>query len=153
MIRNNKKIVDSPNEKCKNCLELVIQKIDPMYLYADCNQDNRVSAEELWKSMGNLKRTILNKYNMYACKLDNGNYRTSAVNDFVLKGIDNKGDGKMTKEQFRMAVLMGYWDRQTDNSQIFLNDARNLKATRWSEAGVVDTMCTRIQQSIEKARK
>ena len=98
MIRNNKRVVDGA-KKCKNCLENIIaNKIDPMYIFLDCGAKDQITSEQIWSGLGTLKRSTLN-YDIYACTLDGGKYRTSAINDFVLKS-QKIVEGKLTKEEF-----------------------------------------------------
>lgn len=154
MIYNNKKVVDSATkQRCKNCLEILIEtKIDPIFSYMDCTSINVVSADDMWKNFRFLKRTKSDVYDIYKCKLENGNYRTSAVNDFLLKS-HKIIDGRLNKEEFRYGLLTGYWDRHTDSLRIYPDDTKNLKSVRWSVDGVHDNTCERIQQAIGKARR
>jgi len=150
MIRNNKKVVEGV-KKCKNCMEdVALNLIDPIYLYLDCSGNNMLTAEQMWNTLPKLKRSTMG-YDLFKCQLEAGRYRTSSINDFILKshGLTN---GKLTREEFRLGVLMGYWDRQTDTSKIYLDDARNMKSMRWANNGNVDTVCERIKNSIERNR-
>lgn len=148
MIRNNKRVVDGA-KKCKNCLENIIStKIDPMYIYLDCGAKDQITSEQMWTGFATLKRSSLN-YDIYKCTLDGGKYRTSAINDFVLKS-QKIVEGKLTKEEFRLGLLTGYWDRQTDNTKVFLDDGHNMKKMRWAGDGQTDIVCERIKASIEK---
>jgi len=149
MIRNNKKVVDSLN-KCLNCMETVVEKkIDPMYLYVDCGSTGTITSEQLWTSMHNLKRPVQTKYNIYNCSLESGQYRTTSMNDFVLKSKVTL-DGKLTKEEFRLGVLQGYWERHVRNTGVVLDDSHNMKSLRWASDGDIDQVCDRIKA--EKAK-
>ncbi len=150
MIRNNKRVVDGA-KKCKNCMENVIaNKIDPMYMFLDCGAKNQITSEQMWVGLQKLKRTKLGN-DIYQCKLEGGKYRTSAINDFVLKS-HKIVEGKLTKEEFRLGLLTGYWDRQTDNTKIFLDDGHNMKNLRWAQDGNIDIVCERIKASIKKSK-
>jgi hypothetical protein len=61
-------------------------------------------------------------------------------------------EGKLTKVEFRLGILTGYWDRQTDNTKIYLDDAHNMKKLRWAQDGNVDIVCERINSSLKKAK-
>jgi hypothetical protein len=150
MIENNKKVIDGA-KKCKNCMEnIIMNKIDPMFMYFDCASMNIITAEEIWNSLPKLKRDPVKGFDIFKCHLESGKYRTSAINDFILKA-HKIVDGKITKEEFRHGILMGYWDRQTDETEVFSTDAKNLKMFRWDQTGETDIVCTKIQASIRKS--
>lgn len=153
MIMNNKKVVDTASsQRCLNCFDKIIETlIDPIFSYMDCSMVNVVSADDIWKNFRFLKRSRGDVFNMYSCKLENGSYRTSAVNDFLLKA-HRAIDGRLNKEEFRYGVLVGYWDRHTDSMKIYQEDTKNLKNTRWSADGVRDVVCDRIQEAIRKVK-
>merc|ERR1712166_343602 len=71
---------------CSKCLENIAEEvIDPIYTFIDCEKRNMVSAEEIWKTLKFLIRKNENTYNIFTCKISNEVYRTSSINDFVLK--------------------------------------------------------------------
>lgn len=145
MIKNNKGSITAL-KPCKNCMENIsVNKIDLLYQYSDIRNTGFVHAADLFDSFKNLIRNPIAKlkYNIYGCVLQNGSYRTSAFNDLILKG-GRMGDGKINLEQFRQAILTGYWDRQTDESTIYHDDTKNMKNVRWSGEGAVDIVCSRI---------
>jgi len=140
-IINNKNILGS---YCKNCYgELLKTLIDPIFFYLDCNNDSLISSEDIWNKLGNLNRPDFKKYNMYRCVINGKKYRTSAVNDFVLKNMKTY-EGYLTKEEFRLGILLGYWDRQMDTEKTFCDDCNNLKFSRWSKKGYEDKVCMRV---------
>ena len=151
MINNNKKVIEGL-KKCRNCMEtIILSKLDPIYMYLDCSSNSMVSAEQMWAGFQKLKRSTLG-YDIFKCQLDSGKYRTSAINDFILKA-HKLVDGKVTKEEFRSGILTGYWNRQTDNTKVFLDDGRNLKTLRWGgQNGNVDIICERIKNNISAAK-
>jgi hypothetical protein len=150
MIRNNKRVVDG-EKKCKNCMEHIIAtKIDPIHIFLDCGAKDQITSEQIWAGLKKLKRSKLG-YDIFKCTLEGGKYRTSAVNDFVLKS-HQMVEGKLTKVEFRLGILTGYWDRQTDNTKIYLDDAHNMKKLRWAQDGNVDIVCERINSSLKKAK-
>jgi len=136
---------------CKNCYnDIVTKKIDPIYSFLDCDNDNKVSAEDMWGNLQNLKRTNAEKANIYQCLLNNKKYRTTAMNDFVLKNMwDN--DGFVSKNEFRTGILLGYWDRQTDPDKIYPDDTRTFKTLRWGPSGNQDVVCAKIQAAMNPA--
>jgi hypothetical protein len=150
MIENNKKVIDGA-KKCKNCMEnIIMNKIDPLFMYIDCASMNIITAEEIWNALPKLKRNPVKGFDIFNCHLESGKYRTSAINDFILKA-HKIVDGKITKEEFRHGILMGYWDRQTDETEVFSTDAKNLKMYRWDQTGETDIICSKIQASIRKS--
>jgi hypothetical protein len=149
-IKNNKKILEMTGTRaCKNCLsEIIGKKIDPLYMYIDCANTNMITAEQIWKNFRSLKRKAPTKYDMYSCKLSSGHYRTTAVNDFVLKA-QKSVEGKLTKEEFRIGLLTGYWDRHTSDSLVFLNDGSNGKDSHRWKNGSIDIICMNISCAIK----
>ena len=47
-------------------------------------------------------------------------------------------NGKITRTEFRVGLLLGFWDRQTEKTQIISNDSRNMKNLRWEEDDMID---------------
>lgn len=129
---------------CKNCYnDIVTNKIDPIYSFLDCDNDNKINAEDMWGNLPNLKRTNPAKANIFQCLLNNKKYRTTSMNDFILKNMwDN--DGYVSKNEFRVGILLGYWDRQTDPEKIYTDDTRTFKTLRWGPTGEADVVCSRI---------
>lgn len=119
---------------CNFCFKEILKKLEAIFIYIDCNSDGFVTAKDLFENLKQLKRNT-NKYNLFALS-NKMNLRTGAVNDFILK---NGNDAKITKEDFQKGILLGYWDRQTSNKSILLDDSRNLKHLRWSDNGMLDT--------------
>ena len=62
---------------------------------------------------------------------------TASINDFILKNSKTK-DGAITRNEFRVGMLLGYWDRQAENTAIHTDDKRNLKNLRWEEGDMID---------------
>ena len=139
-IIHNKSILGSQCKQCYN--EIITKKIDPIFRFLDCNNDGKISAEDLWTNFENLKRKS-NKSNIYDCTIKGKKYRTGSMNDFIIKNMMNF-DGYLTKEEFRTAVLLGYWDRQTDVEKIYPDDTRTFKQLRWGASGDTDVVCQRI---------
>ena len=133
-IDHNKNALGSGN--CKNCFQKFAQRLDAVFIYLDCDNDGFLSAEELWASLPKINRAD-SKYNIFGIN-NSDNIRTSAINDFVLKNGGGK-EGSVTKEEFRNGILFGFWDRQTTESAIVVDDSRNLKYLRWTDGGVTDT--------------
>jgi hypothetical protein len=150
-IKNNKRIVENQGPKtCKNCLtEIIGKKIDPLYMYIDCGNMNMITAENIWKNFKQLKRKQPQQYNMYSCKLNSGSYRTTAVNDFVLKS-QKSIDGKLTKEEFRLGVLIGYWYRETKPDVALITPSQIIeeKDTKRWDGNTKDIVCNKVLDAI-----
>jgi hypothetical protein len=150
MIQNNKKVIDGP-KKCRNCMEKIIEsRIDPMFMYFDCASYNIITAEQIWTGLTKLIRPTKG-FDIFKCSLESGKYRTAAINDFVLKA-HKLVNGKVTKEEFRHGILLGFWDRQTDDTHVYMDDGKNLKSLRWGSNGEIDIMCEKILSTIKKSR-
>jgi hypothetical protein len=153
MIVNNIKKRNEINT-CKNCMEDIIKKvIDPVYLYIDCNGDNFVNAEDIWTSLKGLERKEGDGlYNIYQCVIDGTEVRTVSINDFILKSQKSL-PGKLSRDEWRVGILVGYLGRQIKDDKIFVDlaanaqkgpsylDANNLKNLRWRDNGKVDISC------------
>ena len=131
---------------CKNCYnDIINKKIDPIYTYFDCDKDNKISAEDVWKNLKSLKRKSPGKNDIYKCRVKGRRYRTSAVNDFFIKNMISF-DGYLSKQEFRAGILLGYWDRHTDVENIYLDDKKTFKKLRWGEDEDRDIVCERINR-------
>ena len=120
---------------CEHCYFEVSKTLDAMFLYLDCDNDGLLSAEEIWSNLVSLKRDS-EKWNIFAFG-NNENIRTAAINDFILKNMKIK-NGKITRTEFRVGLLLGIWDRQTEKTQILKDDSRNMKNLRWEEDDMID---------------
>jgi len=132
-IHGFQQIVGSP--LCDMCFFDIGKTLDAIFLYLDCNNDGFLSAEELWKNLPKVKRDT-GKWNIFAFG-NNESIRTSSINDFILKNTKQK-DGKLSKREFRIGILLGYWDRQTDKTKVLEGDNRSLKGLRWKDADMID---------------
>lgn len=149
MIINNIKKRDDLSS-CVNCMETIITRIiDPIFNYIDCDGDNSITAENIWISLKGLNRKESdNLFNMYKCVIKGVQVRSISINDFVLK-TQNKTPGRLSKDDFRTGILLGYWGRQIKEDIIFNDDPKlkrtlddnNLKALRWLDGGVKDISC------------
>jgi hypothetical protein len=143
MIINNKML--NIDAKCINCMEIIIKDlINPIFMYLDCTGDEKISAENIWSTLSKLKRSVPNAFNFYLCNYQDGHYRTSACNDFIIKG-KHSVDGYVTKSEFALAILQGYWSRQVDEYKIYGNDDYNMKKLRWNDDGSVDKICENLK--------
>lgn len=139
-IIHNKNILGTT---CKNCYnDLITKKIDPIFRFLDCNNDGKINAEDMWSNFENLKKAD-KKYNIFDCTIKGKKYRTGSMNDFIIKNMKSF-DGFLTKEEFRAAILLGYWDRQVDIEKIYPDDTRTFKQLRWGTTGDSDIVCQRI---------
>ena len=139
-IVHNKNIIGTTCQQCFN--DTIIKKIDPIFKFLDCNNDGKINAEDMWINLENLKRNSTNN-NIYDCTIKGKKYRTNSMNDFIIKNMKSF-DGYLTKEEFRSAILLGYWDRQTDVEKIIPDDTRTFKQLRWGPSNDTDVVCQRI---------
>ncbi len=139
IIDSNKSIYGE--NKCKFCLEDIVSKfIDPIFDYFTCKLNNLASTEEIWENLRFLNRNGSTLYDMYKCKVGNSYLRTNTVNDFVLKASYIKS-GFLTREEFRLGILVGYWDRQTSYGSIVEGNSKNKKTSRWFDPNGIDREC------------
>lgn len=110
---------------CTNCFENSVKKIDAIFHFINCKNEEFIDAEKIWNGLKQLKRSKQD-FNIYKIK-EKG---IKSINDFVLK--NNKIlSGKLTKEEFRNGILLGIWDRHTSYMKILNDDSRSLKNLRW----------------------
>ena len=130
---HNKQSVGSP--LCDHCYFDVGKTLDAIFLYLDCDNNGLLSSEEIWGNLPKIKR-VDQRWNMFAFGNDES-IRTAAVNDFILKHGRTK-DGFITRPEFRVGILLGFWDRQTETSKVLHDDSRTLKNLRWEEGDMID---------------
>lgn len=138
---------------CSKCMESIVEEvIEPIYTFIDCEKRNLVSAEEMWKSLRYLIRRNENTYNIFTCKISNEVYRTSAINDFVLKA-HKTSLGYLSRDEFRTGLFMAYWDRYA--GPLGLNEAEESKrkTERWGDAGKHDNICGNIHKQVKVIEK
>lgn len=146
-IVTNQKILG--DGQCTNCFSDIIKTlIDPIFYYADCNSDNGIGSEEIWKQLQNLKEKT--DYSFYKCIISDKFYRTNAVNDFILKASRVKTKGTINIEQFREAILLGYWGRQVNEDSTVAKNEINSKENRWPQ--MKDKNCENMKANIEKEK-
>lgn len=131
--------------------KLIKELIDPIFEYTDCTGSNYIESSQIWNSLRELKRSSVlsdnEHFNIFNCELIN--FRTNSVNDFVLKN-SRENKGFLNKDEFTSGILLGYWDRQTRNNEIFLENEKNLKMTRWKEKKI-DIKCEEINFYVNKS--
>lgn len=132
-VYNNQQTIGSPI--CDHCYFEIGKTFDAIFLYLDCDNDGLLSAEEIWRNLPSIKRNT-EKWNMYAFGNDES-IRTASINDFILKNSKTK-DGFITRNEFRVGLLLGFWDRQTEKTKILTDDSRTLKNLRWEEGDMID---------------
>ncbi len=108
----------------------IIDILNPIFTFLDCNEDDFLSAQEIWNNLPGLKRNTTN-FDIFAYGNDQ-NIRTAAINDFILKNW-NATEGFVNREEFYSGFLLGFWDRQTDNEGFLCDDSRNFKNLRWKD--------------------
>ena len=133
----------------KHCLKNIIDKVlEPLFMYLDCDSDGYINSKNLWDGLKNVFRGTTNKYNMYGCEFPvelNKNYRTNSVNDLVLKA-SKTADGFLNKKEFTQAILSGFWERQSDNKNYFVENPDTILglSARWGSGGIEDIECRNI---------
>lgn len=139
MLDSNKSIYGQG--KCRFCLENIAHDIiDPIFDYINCKKTGFVTAEEIWNELQFLNRNGSTLYDIYKCKYNETYLRTNTINDFVIKSSKLK-EGYLTKEEFRLGILIGYWNRQTNYGTIIYNNVKNKKESRWFDSNGVDREC------------
>jgi len=88
-----------------------------------------------------------NFYSLYTCQYYK-NLRTFTVNDFILKS-QKSHLGQINLKEFRLGILLGYWNRQIDISQIYFSDEINQKFKRWTDDGL-DIKCEEYKNRHKK---
>ncbi len=137
---------------CKShCFKKIIEeKIDPLFMFLDCDNDGYINSENIWDGLKFLKRSTegREKYDYYKCVLPksyNKFYRTHAGNDFILKNF-RAADGYINREEFRKGILLGYWERQVNGLSVATDDSINRKSDRWDPSGKIDLDCNELLQ-------
>jgi len=147
-IRQNRKVLGEDGRK-HVFKEIIENKIDAIFSFIDCDNDGFISSENLWEGLKLLKRNNKGRYDMYKCVFPNGDLRTASPNDVVLKSM-KVADGFLNRVEFRQAILLGYWNRQTDKNGVIENDSINLKNLRWTNDGAEDIVCNKIMKFKKK---
>jgi hypothetical protein len=139
------------DDQCETCYTTEIKSlIDPIFYYIDCNGDNSIGSEDIWKQLKNLKDKT--DFSFYKCFINDKYYRTNAVNDFILKASRVKSKGKINVEQFREGILLGYWQRQVEEQNIVTNTSLSGRANRWTNKET-DAGCITMKANIEEGDK
>jgi len=120
---------------CTHCYGDLGKSLDAMFLYLDCDNNGLLSAEEIWTNIPNINRKT-QKWNIFAFG-NNQSIRTAAINDFILKNQKTK-EGFLTRSEFRVGMLLGFWDRQADTTKVFDKEERTMKRLRWREGDLID---------------
>jgi hypothetical protein len=130
---------------CSMCFENLVPIIDSIFTYADCDQDGYITAENLIKYLARMKRET-NLWDIFA-NIDIG-IRTKSVNHFILQIAKTK-NGTINKDEFRMGVLLGFWNRQTNDHKILDDDSQSLKGLRWADGGITDKELERYKYQLD----
>lgn len=133
IIDNNKNLIGK--KLCKLCFENVLHKLDAIFRYIDCGNNEYINSEQIWFTLKKLQRPnkTCNIYHKGKYK----KFRSTSVNDFVLKS--HKGmSGVLNLQQWRIGLLLGIWDRQTSYKKITCDDSLNLKEVRWGKSLNID---------------
>ncbi len=118
----------------------------PMFAYSDCEGEGLIDSDNIFEAFKDLQRKNVNEFNIYQCQVPfllNSGYRVTATNDLVLKNSRVMG-GKLNKEEFIAGILLGYWDRQVEDSKI--NDGAEMTKwdTRWTSEKDKDIECEQV---------
>lgn len=119
---------------CTFCFENVIPIVDSIFSYIDCDGDGKITAENLAEFLPKLNRKD-KRWDIFALKVTG--VRTKSLNDFILMNSE-VSLGELTKEEFRDAILYGFWNRQTSDLKILTDTSRSLKHLRWKDNDTVD---------------
>lgn len=134
---------------CTHCLEdIVLEIVDPIFTFLDCKQRGMINAEEMWNGLRFLNRKNMKAFDIYNCKIKDDRLRTSAVNDFVLKA-GKKMLGFVNKKEFRLNILIAFWDRYTTPMGVEEAKEKLRKEKRWGPNGEKDSACEKIGELIK----
>jgi hypothetical protein len=133
------------NDECKLCYDVIVDQLDAMFYYMDCDKSGTLSAENMFRHFQELKR-MTSKHNFFLLA-NIATIRTAVINDFVLKNMSSV-KGKVNKKEFRDGILLGFWDRQTSDTQIVTDESRNLKDLRWDEDHLTDTIALKYVKKV-----
>ncbi len=141
-IRHNKNY----EKECQHCFADIKKMLTIWFNYADCKRIGLINAEQLWDNLKNLKRGGDDVgYNIYDCKINgNAHFRTSAMNDFILKA-QHSIEAKLSPKEFVTGILTGLWTRQVGDTSVD-TDKEGLKSARWGNSGKIDTVCDNIKK-------
>lgn len=147
MIMKTKHLVAT--KTCTHCLEdIVLDILDPVFSFLDCKQKNAVNAEEMWNGFRFLNKKNPKAYDIYNCKIRDDRYRTSSVNDFILKS-GKKMLGFVNRKEFRLYVLIAFWDRYASPMGVDEAKEKVRKEKRWGANGEKDNVCDKIGELIK----
>merc|ERR1711957_1070322 len=102
--------------------------------------------------MGTLKFLIRkneNTYNIFTCKISNEVYRTSSINDFVLKS-HKTSLGYLTRNEFRTGLFVAIWDRFAGD--ITLKNEEESKKKKLPDGEMVEKMIMFVEIFINHKR-
>jgi Ca2+-binding EF-hand superfamily protein len=138
---------------CTKCLEGIAEEIiEPIFSFIDCEKRNMISAEEIWNNLKYLIRRDEHTYNIFTCKISNELYRTSSINDFVLKAHKTTL-GYLTRNEFRSGLFLAFWDRYVGEISLKEEEEKIRKNERWGNSGKDDNICGNIHKHIQVIKK
>jgi Ca2+-binding EF-hand superfamily protein len=143
---------DFMSGKCTaNCYqELITSTYEPIFEFLDCDGDGLISAENMWKNFKDIKRSS-NNCDIYACQMPsllNKGYRTTACNDLILRNYE-KVRGLLNHNEFYSGILLGFWDRQVDNSGVKDDNSMTGISDRWSSDYKKDIICNKVLKLVK----
>ena len=152
-IKENLKLLGDKQVR-KNFYDKIIDNIlEPFFVFADCDGDGIIDAENIWFSSQILSCRHPVNFDIYKCDAKSGDadsdYRTSSVNDLVLKNM-KQSEAFLNKQEFYKGILLGFWDRQVSPRGVMEGDEINGKYLRWGGIGAnfgeIDTECQQIKR-------
>ena len=60
--------------------------------------------------------------------------------------------GLLNKREFKTGILLGFWDRQTNDNHIVMDDSRNIKHLRWGADETTDVTALKYVQNTMKKK-
>lgn len=152
-IKENLKMLGDKQQR-KNFYDKIIDAVlEPFFVYADCDGDGIIDAENIWFTSQILSCRHPVNFDIYKCDAKSGDadsdYRTSSVNDLVLKNM-KQSEAFLSKQEFYKGILLGFWDRQVSPRGVMDADELNGKYLRWGGVGPnfgeLDTECQQIKR-------
>ena len=134
---------------CVMCLENIVQSITTIFHYIDCESDGNIIAENLIKNIPNIKRED-HRWNIIP-GLELG-VRQKSINHFFIQNSKTV-NGELTLNEFQKGILLGFWNRQTNNEGIIKNSSKNLKHLRWINNDLIDKEVSKYEASVALKNK
>jgi len=148
-IYHNKQLIGMPSPICDLCYFDIGKTLDAIFLYLDCDNDGFLSAEEMWTNLPKMNRSTA-EWNIFQFGIDES-IRTASINDFILKNSETR-DGHLSRREFRIGLLLGFWDRQTEQRRILDDSSKTMRNLRWEEHNMIDVALYNYYKKKERAK-